>query len=191
MPADRPVILSAGDLIERKGHHRIVRALAEVRANGIPAELWIVGAPGREGQFERQLHETVRECGLGDTVHFTGAVKPASSWPSICPRRIFLSRQFAGRVAQRRPRGDGLRRSDRSDQRRRHSGYAAVHGIWHRVPPDDQPSLAELSRCSAEALGSRAHCRVGPRPSWKQVAAETASVLTEAAGTRPQRTARK
>ncbi len=193
MPANRPVILSAGYLIERKGHHRIVRALAEVRANGIPAELWIVGAPGREGQFERQLHETVRECGLGDAVHFTGAVKPETLAEYMSASDLFCLAELAGRVAQRRPRGNGLRRSDRSDQRGRHSGYAAVYRNMalrsRRTTSRAWPGLlAMLLRKPWDreriAAWGRAH-------RWKQVAAETASVLTEAAGTRPQRTARK
>ena len=192
MPADRPVILSAGYLIERKGHHRIVRALADVRANGIPAELWIVGAPGREGQFERQLHETVRECGLGDAVHFTGAVKPetlaeymsasdlfclASSregWPNVVHEAMGCGAPIVATNVGGIP--DMLPSTE--------------YGIT--VPPDDQPSLARaLSDALRKPWDRERIAAWGRARSWKQVAAETASVLTEAAGTRPQRTARK
>ena len=34
IPDDRPVIVSAGYLIERKGHHHVVRSLSEIRRNG-------------------------------------------------------------------------------------------------------------------------------------------------------------
>jgi teichuronic acid biosynthesis glycosyltransferase TuaC len=76
MPDDRPVILSAGYLIERKGHHHVIQALADLRRQGSRAELWILGGPGREGQFEKVIHEKVAEYSLQDVVHFPGAVKP-------------------------------------------------------------------------------------------------------------------
>ena len=36
IPMDRPAIVSAGYLIERKGHHRVIQALGELRRQGEP-----------------------------------------------------------------------------------------------------------------------------------------------------------
>lgn len=69
-------LLSVGYLIERKGHHRVVKALAGLRRQGIPAELWIVGNAGREGRFEDRLRQCVEDCGASRSVHFIPAVKP-------------------------------------------------------------------------------------------------------------------
>ena len=74
MPMDRPVILSAGHLIELKGHHRIVRALASLRRQGSGAELWIVGGPGRAASFEKEIRQEVDQQELTGVVHFAGAV---------------------------------------------------------------------------------------------------------------------
>jgi glycosyltransferase involved in cell wall biosynthesis len=75
---DEKLILSAGALIERKGHHRIVRALKSLEDNGLRARLLIAGGPGPEGGFERQTREVVAQCGLNSRVDFLGAVKPES-----------------------------------------------------------------------------------------------------------------
>jgi glycosyltransferase involved in cell wall biosynthesis len=182
MPADRPVVLSAGYLIERKGHHRTVRALAEVRASGIPAELWIAGGPGREGQFERQIQETVRECGLADAVHFTGAVTApvlaeymsaadvfclASSregWPNVVHEAMGCGAAIVATNVGGIP--DMLPTTD----------YGFV------VPPDDQPALGQALLAALQKQWDRERIAAwGRARSWKQVAAETASVLIEAA----------
>jgi len=76
LPADRPVVVSAGYLIERKGHHRVVQALGRLRASGQVAELWVVGGPGREGEFEQEILRHVSQLGMEGVVHCVGAVPP-------------------------------------------------------------------------------------------------------------------
>jgi glycosyltransferase involved in cell wall biosynthesis len=70
------MLLSVGYLIERKGHHRVIRALGALRRQGISAGLWIVGAAGREGRYEGKIRNLVREMGIEDCVHFVGSVPP-------------------------------------------------------------------------------------------------------------------
>jgi glycosyltransferase involved in cell wall biosynthesis len=70
------MLLSAGYLIERKGHHFVIRAMGALRQQGICAGLWIVGAAGREGRYEGKIRDLVRELGLDDHVHFVGSVPP-------------------------------------------------------------------------------------------------------------------
>ena len=72
------VLLSAGYLIERKGHHRVIHAAARLHREGIPVHVIIAGGPGREGKFEQQIHQAVRDTGLGDSVRFTGQIPPTS-----------------------------------------------------------------------------------------------------------------
>jgi teichuronic acid biosynthesis glycosyltransferase TuaC len=71
-PLDTPLILSAGALVERKGHHRIIEALRHLA----PARLAIAGGPGPEGQYENRLRGQVRDSGLESSVRFLGAVPP-------------------------------------------------------------------------------------------------------------------
>lgn len=76
LPDDAPTVLSAGYLIERKGHHRIIHALRSLRDQGVHAHLFIAGGPGREGHFEPQIRRAVADTGMEDRVRFLGAVDP-------------------------------------------------------------------------------------------------------------------
>lgn len=67
-------ILSAGYLIERKGHHRIVETLAELQRDGRPVRLWIIGDPGSEGDFAAEIRRRVSQCGVQANVTFVPAV---------------------------------------------------------------------------------------------------------------------
>jgi glycosyltransferase involved in cell wall biosynthesis len=78
LPLDRPLILSAGALVERKGHHRVVEALRSIRVDGSKVELMIAGGPGPEGQYENDLRTLVQQSGLADSVRFLGAVPAAT-----------------------------------------------------------------------------------------------------------------
>jgi glycosyltransferase involved in cell wall biosynthesis len=71
---DEKVVLSAGALIERKGHHRVACALGMLRARGVEARLVIAGAAGPEGRFEARIREIVSRLGLDSAVSFTGQV---------------------------------------------------------------------------------------------------------------------
>ena len=70
-------ILSAGYLIKRKGHHRIVETLTGLRARGLKVRLWIAGEKGAEGDYAGEIRRRVGECGVEDAVRFVGAVAPA------------------------------------------------------------------------------------------------------------------
>ena len=75
IPEDGKVILSAGDLAELKGHHRIVRAVRALREQHIEATLLIAGGVGRSGRYAATLRDIVRECELQDAVRFIGEIK--------------------------------------------------------------------------------------------------------------------
>lgn len=72
------IILSAGYLIERKGHHRVVEALRAVVDQGVEAQLLIAGGPGREGDYEATIRKTVADLNLESRVRFLGPVKPVA-----------------------------------------------------------------------------------------------------------------
>jgi teichuronic acid biosynthesis glycosyltransferase TuaC len=65
-----PLVLSAGQLIELKGHHHIVRALREAK----PAQLVIAGGPGRHGQYEAEIRRQIDLAGMKERVRFAGQV---------------------------------------------------------------------------------------------------------------------
>lgn len=74
IPSGVPLILSVGYLIERKGHHRVMRSLRALLDGGVDAYLAIVGAPGAEGSFEPQLAKLAGELGLEKNLYFVGAL---------------------------------------------------------------------------------------------------------------------
>ena len=78
IPEDAKVILSAGDLAELKGHHRIIRALRSLRDQHLDAILLIAGGVGRSGRYAATLRDIVVECGLQDAVRFVGEMKQDS-----------------------------------------------------------------------------------------------------------------
>jgi teichuronic acid biosynthesis glycosyltransferase TuaC len=65
------IVLSAGNLIELKGHHRVARAVAGLRKRGLAFELWIAG---RGGRYESELRRQIAELGVEENVRLLGVL---------------------------------------------------------------------------------------------------------------------
>jgi glycosyltransferase involved in cell wall biosynthesis len=75
IPPNRKVIVSAGEMIEAKGHQHVASAVRDLVAEGVDAELLIVGGRARGGpNYEITLKRFVESLGLGDRIRFIGAV---------------------------------------------------------------------------------------------------------------------
>ena len=74
LPQDRRIVLSVGRLVENKGYHLIVEALAILREQGaeIPY-LVIVGSPGDQPDYASKLLDTIEKFALQDNVLLAGA----------------------------------------------------------------------------------------------------------------------
>lgn len=70
LPADVPLILTVGHLVELKGNHIVIDAVAKLRAEGLAVTLAIVG----DGEERQRLEAQVAALGLGAAVRFAGAV---------------------------------------------------------------------------------------------------------------------
>jgi len=71
----RKHIVSAGELIEAKGHHLVAEALKALADEGVDADLLIVGATARGGpRFEEALRRRISELGISRRVRFMGFV---------------------------------------------------------------------------------------------------------------------
>ena len=68
-----PLLISVGYLIERKGHHIVIEALAKLRVRQPGARLLIVG----EGPDRARLLASAAKLGVQDDVYFAGAVDNA------------------------------------------------------------------------------------------------------------------
>jgi glycosyltransferase involved in cell wall biosynthesis len=74
--AGAKMILCAGTLIERKGHHRVVRAVAALRKSGLDVRLLIAGGVGREGNYEDEIRKQIADADLQTNALLLGEVSP-------------------------------------------------------------------------------------------------------------------
>jgi glycosyltransferase involved in cell wall biosynthesis len=179
--SDAPLVLSAGYLIERKGHHRVMHALRQLRDSGVPPHLVIAGGPGGEGRYEPVLRALTDELSLTDRVHFTGPVSQQrmaelmsaanvvclasarEGWPNVVNEALACGSPVVatdvGGVPDMLP-------SDR---------YGIV------VPVDDAGALERaLERSLALRWDREAIAAWGMSRSWELVAGEVLNVLSEA-----------
>jgi len=76
LPADAPIIVSVGSLIERKGFHLLLPAFAELRRAYPKSILVIVGGPSHEISYPQKISRLIRELNLQQAVRLPGAVPP-------------------------------------------------------------------------------------------------------------------
>ena len=76
LPPEARVIVSSGSLIERKGHHRVLEAIAGLRTRSIDAWLIVAGGIGREGDYSDALLKMSAKLGLENRVRFVGHLSP-------------------------------------------------------------------------------------------------------------------
>jgi glycosyltransferase involved in cell wall biosynthesis len=76
LPADAPVIVSVGGLVERKGVHRVIEQLPALRQRQPGLVYLVVGGASPEGDMRAELEQQVQRLGLGEAVRFLGALPP-------------------------------------------------------------------------------------------------------------------
>jgi len=72
--AHAKVMITVGGLVERKGFHRVIAAMPDLKKKFPDLIYLIVGGPSPEGDWTHQLKELVLQCHLEDSVKFLGAV---------------------------------------------------------------------------------------------------------------------
>jgi glycosyltransferase involved in cell wall biosynthesis len=76
LPDSARVLVSVGTLVERKGFHRVISCLPQLRARFPDLRFLVVGGAGPEGDIGARLREQVRALGLETCVQFLGAMPP-------------------------------------------------------------------------------------------------------------------
>jgi len=74
LPADVPLLITVGGLVERKGFHRVIALLPALRRKYPGLSYLIVGGASAEGDWRVKLEAEVAQLDLGDVVHFLGAM---------------------------------------------------------------------------------------------------------------------
>jgi len=76
LPQQAKILVSVGALVERKGMHRVIDCLPDLRASHPDLHYVIVGGASPEGDNRAELVAQVARLGLGERVHFLGALPP-------------------------------------------------------------------------------------------------------------------
>lgn len=90
IPSAVPVLISVGGLVPRKGFHRVIELLPQLRIQFPELMYLIVGGPSPEGNNLKQLEQQVEALGLSDCVRFMGAVKPDDLPPLLSAADVFV-----------------------------------------------------------------------------------------------------
>jgi glycosyltransferase involved in cell wall biosynthesis len=90
LPPEARVLISVGGLVERKGFHRVIELLPELRQRFPELHYVIVGAASPEGDWTNRLKSQVERAGLGAYVHFLGAVLPADLHVPLSAADVFV-----------------------------------------------------------------------------------------------------
>lgn len=72
LPIDGAMLVSVGGLCERKGFHRVIECLPDLKKAFPDLRYLIVGGASAEGDWSDRLKRQVVELGLSETVHFLG-----------------------------------------------------------------------------------------------------------------------
>lgn len=76
LPDNARILISVGALVERKGMHRVLDCLPAMIKNRPDLHYAIVGGGSPEGDMRAELDAQVTRLGLGERVHFLGALPP-------------------------------------------------------------------------------------------------------------------
>lgn len=76
LPAAAPVLVTVGGLVERKGFHRVIECLPELRLKHPDLVYMVVGGASPEGDWRARLEAQAQQLGLADQVRFLGTVPP-------------------------------------------------------------------------------------------------------------------
>jgi len=77
LPHAAPVLVSVGGLVERKGFHRVIELLPQLRERHPGLRYLVVGGPSPEGDWGPRLRDQVSQLGLEECVVFCGPRPPA------------------------------------------------------------------------------------------------------------------
>jgi len=90
IPDNARVLLTVGGLVERKGFHRVIETLPELRKHYPSLHYLIVGGASAEGDWGERLKQQVADLNLKDCVHFLGAIAPDELHVPLSAANVFV-----------------------------------------------------------------------------------------------------
>ncbi|WP_324566462.1 glycosyltransferase [Accumulibacter sp.] len=97
LPADVPLLITVGGLVERKGFHRVIEVLPKLIARHPGLRYLVVGGGSPEGDNSAELRAQVERLALQDSVVFCGPVAPERLHVYYSAANVFaLATRFEG-----------------------------------------------------------------------------------------------
>lgn len=90
IPQGAPVMVSVGALVERKGFHRVMDCVPELRQRFPGLRYLIVGGASPEGDWSRELRTRAKELAIDDCVHFLGTLAPEALKQPLSAADVFV-----------------------------------------------------------------------------------------------------
>lgn len=173
-------ILSVGNIIPLKGQKRIIKSLADLRRNGINAELTIIGGSPGGSAYRSELESLILDLALSEHVNFAGSLSPEQVAAHMSSANVFClasEREGCPNVVREAlacglpvvaTRVGGVPDLIPNDE----YGYV--------VPPGDQEELTRsLEAALLKEWNRDVIARWGGSRTWQQVAAEVVQVLEQ------------
>lgn len=97
LPDDAKVLITVGGLVERKGFHRVIKAMPALLEQYPNMHYLLVGSACAEGDMTKQLVDLATALSLTDRVHFLGSMSPDDlKWPLSAADVFVLSTRNEG-----------------------------------------------------------------------------------------------
>jgi len=90
IPQDAKVLITVGALVERKGYHRVINLLPELRKRHPNLHYIAVGGASPEGDWTKRLKRQVAEAGLKDAVTFLGPLSQEGVRQALSAADLFV-----------------------------------------------------------------------------------------------------
>lgn len=90
IPNGVPVLVTVGGLVERKGFHRVMACLPELRKQFPGLVYLVVGGPSPEGDWTERLHTLALDLGLQDAVRFLGPLPTTALSEVLSAANVFV-----------------------------------------------------------------------------------------------------
>lgn len=90
LPMNVPILVTVGGLCERKGFHRVIECLPDLRKRFPAIRYLVVGGPSPEGDWTERLKHQVSELGLSEIVSFLGSFPAARLKVPLSAGNVFV-----------------------------------------------------------------------------------------------------
>lgn len=90
LPLKAPVLVTVGALVERKGFHRVIELMPQLRQEFPELIYLIVGGSSPEGDWSKKLQQQVEALELQDCVRFLGQISPEELKVPLSAADVFV-----------------------------------------------------------------------------------------------------